>query len=60
MTNRKLLAHIRAGLPGNVIPQLSQKNNFLPPRRGRIKVGGGRSTMSTPIPTFPPHQGEGV
>ena len=33
-----------------VILQLSQKNKFLSPRRGRIKVGGERSTMSTPIP----------
>ena len=34
-------------------PQLSQKSNFLPPRRGRIKVGGKMRNVH-PHPNLPP------
>ena len=42
----------------NLLTQLSQKK-LSPPKEGEDLGGGKRSTMSTPIPTFPHRKGEG-
>jgi len=55
---RKRIRNIRAFLSSlKSITPIELKKDFLPPQRGRIKVGGKIYDVH-PHPNLPPHKGE--